>query len=834
MTSTTSVTTAPAATSTTPPAEVCVATMEPIYQFTVKDFEERHGKGSEIEFRNEGALITKFNQSRYKFNGVFVCELVTKATFRGRKHDILAFIEAPTESDMPYPAIGDICEVAFEEKVTVQNGTLSLGFLPAERIENTCEALGYPQFAKHAAFRVTVPHGVDNNDNDALGHAVQQLMGQTKEGEEPELIVSSAKKMSFIFRLIDSTGTFEAEMNALHRLLKEENSRYSGYDERRASTFRYLLDFKKDSTKTVNVLDAIPHMKNPTMASNLPAGLVTHFRRFNPDHKAAYEQLASVPHGVHFVGGGPGAGKTTWNLVTAASAFSKPIQVDDGNGSLKSESIKILYLVDMNGPVTDVANRMIKLCAELGLDKRVVRMHSLPKEIRLGGWDHKRQASNASTSTSTDDVPDYTRSFLKAGQLANLARPGTAEVVSAAPSLDTLAWEHYRNSPEAYKNLTMALEKYERQGMTKSESMALRRMVEQVFKAVIESVDFIATTPVAAANGKFKDWYKPHLVFLDEAPHARELTLMIPIAFFEPLAWIFTGDYHQTRPFVATPTTACRDGHVNNPYAEQLKISTMERADKCGALSNWLLINHRAHARLESMASSLFYGGKMRSAHPTGQEPKSVLYLRKHMSDMIRGQMVLENRLLVVLDKANEVKNGTSFVNRKHLEWVVNKVKQLAADPDFKDLSGQEPGKMLIISPYKAQVSAYRVEVRRLPRETQERVEVRTVDVAQGHESDVVFLDLVRSTGPGFCDDANRLNVATTRAQQGEFILMQPRMTRVKTDDKLVPTKNLMGVWEHCQRAGRCFKESNGSRPALRQPRMDTWFLKPTLISSRV
>ncbi|RFU78586.1 hypothetical protein TARUN_3629 [Trichoderma arundinaceum] len=73
----------------------------------------------------------------------------------------------------------------------------------------------------------------------------------------------------------------------------------------------------------------------------------------------------------------------------------------------------------------------------------------------------------------------------------------------------------------------------------------LRCLVTSLYRDVLAEADFVATTPVAA-SGSFATLFRPEIIFMDEAPHARELTTLIPMAYFDPLAWIFTGDVKQT------------------------------------------------------------------------------------------------------------------------------------------------------------------------------------------------------------------------------------------------------------------------------------------------
>ena len=102
----------------------------------------------------------------------------------------------------------------------------------------------------------------------------------------------------------------------------------------------------------------------------------------------------------------------------------------------------------------------------------------------------------------------------------------------------------------------------------------------------------------------------------------------------------------------------------------------------------------------------------------------------------------------------------------------------------------------MIIAPYQAAITQYKMLVGKgLDQSVQPRVDIRTVDTAQGHQADVVFLDMVRTRTPGFMDDAHRLCVAITRARQAEFIVMNPRMLRRMVDGRLRDTFYLMKMW---------------------------------------
>ncbi|CCF32958.1 hypothetical protein CH063_05234 [Colletotrichum higginsianum] len=89
---------------------------------------------------------------------------------------------------------------------------------------------------------------------------------------------------------------------------------------------------------------------------------------------------------------------------------------------------------------------------------------------------------------------------------------------------------------------------------------------------------------------------------------------------------------------------------------------------------------------------------------------------------------------------------------------------------------------ILILPLYKAQVDLYREKLhneriqKRISDEHFRRIEVRTLDFAQGEERDVVIVDYVQTHKAGFCVDPNRNCLATTRAKQCEILIINAGM----------------------------------------------------------
>jgi hypothetical protein len=128
---------------------------------------------------------------------------------------------------------------------------------------------------------------------------------------------------------------------------------------------------------------------------------------------------------------------------------------------------------------------------------------------------------------------------------------------------------------------------------------------------------------------------------------------------------------------------------------------------------------------------------------------------------------VVENPFLFEDTALNgqETKIGCSWQN-KHEVSVINAM--LRGDADIQRLLHPGSGAgthVIIITPYKGQMALLEEHIH-LPQGSNARLFINTVDAFQGQEGDVVILSTVRTKKPGFVDNAQRLNVALTRAKR--------------------------------------------------------------------
>ncbi|KAK4453329.1 P-loop containing nucleoside triphosphate hydrolase protein [Podospora aff. communis PSN243] len=548
--------------------------------------------------------------------------------------------------------------------------------------------------------------------------------------------------------------------------------------------FRYLLEFEKPRT-FVDLFEKFPQMGNPNLVTSptLREGLRKVFNGLDKDQAEAFYGLKALPAGICFVPGGPGAGKTRWSLSVATLAQAGVSQV------------KVLYLVDINSAADDAADRVQAMYDELKEDKVVIRMRTWPCRPRK-----KKDADDEATAEQTIELEegeifeeeeeevedmspqdclsgsDFTTGFLKEYDLLKTESRTAAPGSTKAQTLDQRAFQLWMADKGRYGfakqvktvcNDNRPLE--ERQAALNQ----LRRRLVPLYDDVIAEADFIVTTPVAASR-HLAGFFEPDLVIFDECAHAHELSTLIALAHFEPRAWFFTGDHRQTKPFVKS---------MNLGHVRQLAISTMERAAFNGAIPYELLINHRARAGLECLASELFYGATMRSERKGDSAlPLSTRHLRAWLQKLINESpkpqppatlLGLDVPRLLISDRKNRPAEqvGTSHWNPAHHEFILRQITFLLGDANFVQPppTRELPGTILIISPYKEAINHYRVAVNKLP-QGRDRVSVQTVDTAQGQEADVVFLDLaeVILMSSRMANTWGALNMLWNRCHEGE------------------------------------------------------------------
>ncbi|CAK7236207.1 hypothetical protein SCUCBS95973_009529 [Sporothrix curviconia] len=774
------------------------ASPDVIVKFTsIEQFKEIHKTASAYEDALETKDVDDFNKEGNSFKAWPILSMP-------EDDDVtqwLILVEPTQSIETRIPDIGGCCQLRLVNHGTDEGVS---AWWTAKRKHNNFASAGVAKasWSKLIAFNVTLVKSED--ETNSVIHALIPSDGNQHEHlANLQLTRHNAVSVGLFFTKSDAT--FDAEMKSLSKLVKASKAppetplativpnpvktamvedwlnlppdqrpdtkpivikkpkNPRAVQAQQVAAFKYLLDFHEPEF-TIDMFDVYPHMLNPNRpGSGIPPAIMKKYSRMDEHQRRAYEGLLSkMPCGVALLPGGPGGGKTDWVMTVI--------------GVMQSKSrAKVLYLLDINGPLDDATAKYIQLMRNAGLAKRAIRMRTfgteMKKSARVGAIDGRPQVGSEEPSV------DFSRNFLA---LYTQHATGTAPEPTRTrhhqiiPTLDEAAWNHYDEHRDEFADLTLAIELCNGSAL---ENRALRFQIFLLYTAVLHQADFIATTPCVAAT-VFSRMFIPDLVVFDEAAHARELSTLISIANFCPKAgWIFIGDHRQTQPTVKSNNT--------NPFGKQLATSAMERAYMAGVLDHQLLINHRAYGRLERLPSKLIYDGKMVSGIPHLQRfPRWMNFVRSILEHMA-GERCSTPRIII------------------HLHgWTMDKVLELIKDVRFRSAENERnQGTILLLAPYKAAVAKYQEAIEELAKahpnlRIPQRVEARTWDSSQGHEADIVGIDYVREYPTGFMDGMYRFNVGLTRARQGEWHLMHPNMPRAESFRK---TKYLRKLYSACE-----------------------------------
>ncbi|KAL1869644.1 hypothetical protein Daus18300_005499 [Diaporthe australafricana] len=801
----------------------------PILSFdSPNQFARKHFTGTNQEFEFEKGEISKFNAAEHEFKAY---PMITIREGRSSK-TVLLFIE-PKERDLMLPKEGEQCKVHVG----------GAGRYVTIRRENPCLSWGVSNhyWDKHLVFEITITLEKDR----ARIHSFFSGPDKIESGMEmPGL--RQIRPETAVFELRVSSSTMEAEIGALRTVMSAfKEDRW--HMKRKADALKYMMKFGKPAGY-VDIFAHFPHMSSPGhLPKNVSPDLAKKMMALDSHQERAYKSLlCNIPDGIGILPGGPGAGKTHFNIVLVAALQSADERLHAGESSPRPNRNTVLMLCDINKTTTDIANKVHQMYRGLGLTRKdstsgaevprvAVRMFcwshektslrrgrlesewkELLSRVERGDHDPISGASGFARATkASDETPEKEKDeseevavhrlslpFLKGGS-SHAARTAGKQNEQEAPTLDQFVRADYeRHKDTTYATLRdiirgVDLEKFDRSvGIPFSVEME----IEKVYRNALRQIDFIAMTPVTASkfSSDLAAIFNPVLVIVNEAPHARELSTLTPIARFNPAAWLFTGDDRQTKPWVGSYG---KRPNINE-YAPQLRTSMMERAIQLKANSHTLMVNHRARGGLHELPSKLFYDNVMISAYTQEQHgwlPNSTSHLRdSYIMKMKQNNGPRVSRLIVVLGKIGPpAEEQSNWYHREHELWVMNLIRRLLSDPKFTKSNGKDRGTILVMSPYRAASIQYRRSIKDLMRYRMldtSNVEARTVGTAQGNEADFVILDLVR----------DRLCVALTRARQAEIILMHERMLKELRSNWLSSYREgpLAEMLRHCEKAG--------------------------------
>jgi len=274
------------------------------------------------------------------------------------------------------------------------------------------------------------------------------------------------------------------------------------------------------------------------------------------------------------------------------------------------------------------------------------------------------------------------------------------------------------------------------------------------------------------------NWMEKHFtdVFVDEVSQAMEFEVLVPLLSVGlKCSIVLAGDPKQLGPTVRSPL-AYRLGLGISLQDRLLRLPLYKQSRSFGVMTK-LTGNYRSHEALLRVPSELFYGGALKCLAPV-----EVASPFSHWGTL----GTATDFPLLVYDVRGTERNKVdtpSFYNIEECNSIVQLIGGLMKSEKINALGGIRTDEIAVIAPFRAQVLALRVKLRRAGFGS---INVGVVEDFQGQECKVVLISTVltkvhgrwshmNQAAPegsegerfalGFMHDPKRFNVAITRAQ---------------------------------------------------------------------
>lgn len=400
------------------------------------------------------------------------------------------------------------------------------------------------------------------------------------------------------------------------------------------------------------------------------------------------------------------------------------------------------------------------------------------------------------------------------GNLLRSSRPSTDGMMTPATTASCENGDHEQasNFGDKVKDVPPSMNK----AFLALSEENLEGLFDRLAAAVIQDADVLCTTPSLSTKREFQSWRRrARAVAVDEAANMGRADLYT-VWGNTLLPCMLGGDDEQLQPAVLSAREERPRGTFLNRHPEDGRVSPLKFLKSRG----WPVF--RLHWQFR-MARGLF---DLCHAHvypdlPFQYAPGCDITLPRHQ-DGLRLEAYLRtkyhlsapkdtNTLLPVFFHCVNTETFTDPLTKSRLN--MNQVK-LALDfmVDLVEVAGISPADMAVISPYKANVRC----IKRL-REKDKYTPLKpmsaasSVDGFQGQERNVmvIIMGTTESSGPGFTDDKNRLDVAYSRQKSGLVVFGDLRAPKKAADDDDEARMGVLaGMYEYFIDQGRVIEVS--------------------------
>lgn len=255
--------------------------------------------------------------------------------------------------------------------------------------------------------------------------------------------------------------------------------------------------------------------------------------------------------------------------------------------------------------------------------------------------------------------------------------------------------------------------------------------------------------------GSTFDW-----VIVDEAGRASGPELLVPLVRADRI--VLVGDHRQLPPILdreALDEIFARGEAERAEFERSLFETLFGGVPESARIS--LTRQYRMHPVIAGLIEECFYPTGLGNGVTAEQRPYGELLWQVPLRWLDTSELQAWERL-----------SGTSYTNPEELRIIAHDIRRslrAAADAGLRGLS------IGVLTGYARQVEALEDEVSRIQMPSSHfRIEVLSVDAAQGKQFDLVYYSAVRANRQGrigFLQDERRLNVALSRAKHGLTIV---------------------------------------------------------------
>nr|XP_014284930.1 titin homolog isoform X2 [Halyomorpha halys] len=413
---------------------------------------------------------------------------------------------------------------------------------------------------------------------------------------------------------------------------------------------------------------------------------------------------------------------------------------------------KILICSHSNTAIDEICLRLLDIRQQLPRDKRF-KLTRYGRKERM----HPRVAEIQTATLARKEVEkrnlneDFTLEL-------SLKKATERMVATALENPESPKIESYKKKYEQVQKRIACLEALvnNKDSSNETRQKEIERMVFDEEMKVIYHSDIIATTLGSCAQRRITKAFSEMsrsgdekrevgVCIIDEATQATEADSLLPLV-YDVKNFILVGDPQQLPPFVASQT-AKKLGLCQSLFARLYKVWNGIPS----APVYMLTAQHRMHPEIAKFPSKAFYNGQLTT-------PPFLAIKRS-----FKPYAIIKHTLV----------QDSSETNLSEAKLIVEMASKLLSEPGMKGLS------VGLIVPYQKQRSLIQdifVEKKLL-----KQLSVNTIDSYQGQERDVILLSIVRTSGVGFLNDHQRLNVALTRARKAMYIV--GNFTSLQTTD---------------------------------------------------